>query len=167
MPKTFLGRGRSAGAATLVQNGCGRRRMAAPWGHGGKEEAGPRIRSPACICLCLEGFTRPRSGCTSRRLPTGLLTAPFVLASSIWLLKGPPLNDLIATVKVRRSATFSRVPCADSPTLPRLRAEIARGWQTPARGSTSPRWLCNQSRVQHSQQHPGRQQTCKAITNAA
>ena len=50
------------------------------------------------------GFTRPRSGCTARGLPTGLVTAPFVLASSIWLLEGPPLNDLIAIVKRRGSA---------------------------------------------------------------
>ena len=32
------------------------------------------------------------------------MTARFVLASSIWLLEGPPLNNLIAIVKVRESA---------------------------------------------------------------
>src|ERR1700693_351159 len=61
------------------------------------------------------------------RTATGVLTAPFVLASSIWLLEGPPFNGLIATVKVRRSVTFSCVPCADSPTLPRLRADRPQG----------------------------------------
>ena len=32
------------------------------------------------------------------------MTARFVLASSIWLLEGPPLNNLIAIVKERGSA---------------------------------------------------------------
>ena len=33
----------------------------------------------------------------------------FVLASSIWLLEGPPLTDLIAIVKARRNAAIFAV----------------------------------------------------------
>jgi hypothetical protein len=34
---------------------------------------------------------------------------PFVLASSIWLQKGPLLTDLIAIVKARRNAAIFAV----------------------------------------------------------
>jgi len=32
-----------------------------------------------------------------------LLATTFVLASSIWLLEGPPMNDLMTIVKMRRN----------------------------------------------------------------
>ena len=58
------------------------------------------------------------------------MTAPFVLASSIWLLEGPVLNDLIAIVKERESAAqiagSGQVLTAPSPSAAKLRAHPAR-----------------------------------------
>ena len=65
--------------------------------NGRSPTAAPAYSKPASEATL--GLTRPRSGCTSRGLLTGLVTARFVLASSIWLPEGPLLNDLIAIVK--------------------------------------------------------------------
>lgn len=52
-----------------------------------------------------ELVTRPRSGCTARGLAAGHWPPLFVLASSIWLSKGPSVDDLMTRVKLRRSAS--------------------------------------------------------------
>jgi hypothetical protein len=58
----------------------------------------------------LELVTRPRSGCTSHGLASNLSTAAFVLASSIWLLKALPRDDLITRVmKARKRVRSKRV----------------------------------------------------------
>jgi hypothetical protein len=60
-------------------------------------------------------LTRPRSGCRSCRLWTSLLTEHFVLASSIWLLEGPPWCGLTALAKIAdklvrvQAATYGNV----------------------------------------------------------
>src|SRR3989442_8216526 len=55
------------------------------------------------FCLQLIGVTRPRSGCTAHGLREETATGIFVLASSIWLPEGQPVNDLMTKVKLRRN----------------------------------------------------------------
>src|SRR5439155_10203887 len=69
---------------------------------GSEGRAGLRRARPWLIPL-IGCPTRPRSGCTAHGLREETATRVFVLASSIWLLEGPPVNDLMAIVKMRRN----------------------------------------------------------------
>ena len=76
----------------------------------GKEKAGIVFETGlGGLSKVVESFTRPRSGCTSCGHTTEFMVVHFVLASSIWLHEGPPLTDLTAIVKARRSAAIFAV----------------------------------------------------------